>query len=173
MACRALSEAAEKLPEVVGPSFSATLGTPGEVLLPELAQGDALSITVSNASGDLKRPDVLTALTLANTMLLGEHAVRFAIEGFVPGMVLHEGDMLDLLLRPESGFFGPFELTLVFETDQYADFGQSGQRFAYQLRGSVAAPPVPEPGTWALVAAGLAVVWRVRYRRSNAVQSAV
>ena len=156
----------------VSPRFGSSSG-PGNgpaIPLGTLAPGQTFGIDVMNTSTDIATPSNLTGLTLLGALLGGTDAGLFDLLGFSPGALLLPGDDLSLMLRANPGVGpGPFSVMLTFQTDQFADPGNDGKRFAFQFTGNFASHAVPEPGAAGLVLAALAALGLMRRssRRSH------
>ena len=156
----------------VSPRFGSRYG-PGNgpaIPLGTLVPGQTFGIDVMNISTDIATPSNLTGLTLLGALLGGTDAGLFDLLGFSPGALLLPGDDLSLMLRANPGVGpGPFSVMLTFQTDQFADPGNDGKRFAFQFTGNFASHAVPEPGAAGLVLAALAALGLMRRssRRSH------
>jgi hypothetical protein len=87
----------------------------------------------------------------------------FSLSGFIPGTVLSEGSILNLVVEFDPlGPLGPKSAALTFLTDQGTTFGSPGGSFSFELQGEA----VPEPSSLLLFGiAILAVIiygWRTR-----------
>jgi len=149
----------------VSPRFGSSYG-PGNgpaIPLGTLAPGQAFGIDVMNTSTDAATPANLTGLTLLSALLGGPDAGLFDLLGFSPGALLLPGDDLSLMLRANPGVGpGPFSVMLTFQTDQFADPGKDGKRFAFQFTGNFSSHAVPEPGAAGMVLAALAMLGLMR-----------
>ncbi len=157
-ACRALAEGAVGSTGVASPQFTAN----ADFNLGMVGNGpSSLAFTLQNFSNDLGFADKVSDLTLLSYAFTGLDAGFFSLGGFTPGTVLHEGDLLNLLLSFDPTHAGVFSATLQFFTDQYASFGADGKTFSYTVTATVAA--VPEPPALALAFSGLgALGWLAR-----------
>ena len=107
-----------------------------------------LTLDISNISTDPNGGDTtLTDLTLLSAIISGPDMAEFSIDGFTPGTVLGQGDLLNLILNFDP-LFPPGQkfATLTILTDQGAPFGQAGASFVYNLTGAA----VPEPASIAV-----------------------
>lgn len=108
-----------------------------------LQPGDSASQTldISNITTDIALSD-LTDLTILSLQITGENASLFSYSGFTPGMVIHKGGSLPLLLQfiNNIGMSGMANATLIITTDEDAPLGTAGNVYTFQLQAIV----VPE-----------------------------
>ena len=118
---------------------------------------------MSNDTDDENGGDsTLTDLTLLDYDITGEFAELFELTGLDSAIVLGKGVSLPLEIAFSGTEDGEYTADLVFSTDQEAAYGEAGKSFTYHLYASLGGTvgscmalhisPVPEPGTWALLA---------------------
>ena len=159
-ACRITSQGFAGDPtHVVSPQLASNFGTGGTHAVGTVMPGGSFALGLSNASTDVANQGNLTALTLRSFSLTGQAGSWFDLAGFNPGMSLAPGGLAGLSLQAKAGLpAGVFAFSLTLGTDQFADYGASGQQFSYSFTGSNGAVPVPEPGSAALALAGLGLM---------------
>lgn len=153
----------------VGPIYDST-PPPGPLNFGDVVIGSngQLTLDISNISTDPNGGDTtLTDLTLISAVISGPDGAEFSIDGFTPGTVLSQGDVLNLVLNFDPLFpAGDKFATLTILTDQGAPFGLAGASFIYDLMGVA----VPEPAS--MVVFGLCTIgglgfYRWRRRRQQ------
>ena len=162
-ACRILQQGFSGAAGVT-PLLGSNFGTGGSHDLGSLLPGDSFAFTVNNSSADLATTANLTALTLRSYTL--SDPSLFDLVGFTNGLELAAGGgTAALSLQAKAGLpAGAFSFTLTLNTDQYADYQAAGKQFSYTFTGMNAAA-VPEPGSVALMLAGIGALALLRRRR--------
>ncbi len=139
----------------VGPLFDCTLVSGSTFDFGSVPPGNTATLEglIRNAStdDDLGRAD-LTDLTLVDITLEGPDAPMFDLIGLTPGIVLHKGEEVALVIEfSPTGPAGSFGASVTIVTDEGAVVGEPGATFTYQLTGAAA---VPEPATFMLLGLG-------------------
>ena len=162
-ACRILQEGFSGVAGVT-PLLGSNFGTGGSHALGSLMPGDSFAFKVTNNSADLATTANLVALTLRSYTL--SDPSLFDVVGFTNGVELAAGGgTAALSLQAKAGLpAGAFSFTLTLDTDQYADYQAAGKQFSYTFTGMNAAA-VPEPGSIALILAGMGALALLRRRR--------
>lgn len=128
----------------VGPQFQSAAALNFGNVSPTLGAGLPFSVSNTTPDGNLGQ---LTNLTLASATITGPGAGLLSLAGFTPGTVLGAGGSLPLTLNYNAAAApGTYTANLLFQTDQGAAFGGSGQTFSVPITFTVVAPPVANAG---------------------------
>ena len=136
----------------VGPQFGSSVAPGSTIDFGNLVAWNASQmLTLSNTTPD---PDLgpLTTLTILSYSITGADAGLFSLANFVADSTLAKDGTLDQQIDFKSGGLrGTHTAILSFLTDEGAAFGGNGNSYLFNLQAYL----VPEPGTYALLLAGL------------------
>lgn len=160
-ACRA---APSMGPDIVSPDFNSDLGRGGTYQLDALIELPApalLNLNIRNDATAVGVADPLTRLTL-NTINDSSTEGSISVNNFNPGMLLDEGESVNIELEFAPARLGYITLGINIDTDEGAELGQQGLEFQFEFKahadgGNVAASLLADRPS--IAAGDTMVVW--------------
>ncbi|MCF6262577.1 MAG: hypothetical protein L3J24_03185 [Xanthomonadales bacterium] len=151
-------------PNIVSPDFDSDLGRGGTYLLGTLIDLPTLPLLDFNIRNDATAvgfADPLTRLTL-NTIDDSSPEGSISINNFSPGLLLDEGESVDIEFEFAPARLGYITLGINVDTDEGADLGQQGLEFQFEFKahadgGNVAASLLADRPS--IAAGDTMVVW--------------
>ena len=132
-----------------------------------LGSSTTIYLNLSNITNDANGGNAaLTDLTIEKFSITGVNAGAFS-SSFTPGTVIHEGGSVLLPITVVGSQLGLMTANLTLFTDESTGLGGAGDTFTYLL-----SIRIPEPGSMAVLGAGLAGLACFRRRRTQAAGSA-
>ncbi len=123
-------------PDIVSPDFNSDLGRGGTYQLDALIDLPALTLLNFNLRNDATAigfADPLTRLTL-NAIDDNSPEGSISVNNFNPGILLDEGESVDIELEFAPARLGYITLGINVDTDEGADLGQQGLGFQFEFK---------------------------------------
>ena len=131
-----------------------------------LGSSTTIFLNLSNITNDANGGNAtLTDLTIEKFSITGVNAGAFS-SSFTPGTIIHEGGSVLLPITVVGSQLGLMTANLTLFTDESTGLGGAGDTFTYLL-----SIRIPEPGSMAVLGAGLAGLAWFRRRRTQAAGS--